>query len=393
MGLDLSLKIGDVVLDNPVIATAGDLFRDGHLIKRYSTMGMSAIVTKTITSQVLPFPHPCLADFKCYFLNNVPGSEYSAEFWFDKGHVKIAKEGKAKVIVSIAGVNPEDAVSLATRAEKAGADILEIPTYCPSIPEILESLGASSPPPEFTNVEPMKEIVKAVKESVSIPVMVKLSSVFNPETKLWAKGAEDAGADAVVIADSFGPVLAIDINTGQPLLGGPHGFAGLTGRALKPLTVRMVFEAAEVVKIPIIGVGGIRDWKDAVEYILAGAKGVGLYTEAHLRGPSVYKRVLDGIVKYMEEKGYKSIAEFSGLTHKKVKERKEKNMMLLDIIPPEVIEEKCTGCGLCEKACVYFAIKVNPETKKAVVDKEKCFGCGLCYTVCPFDAIVLHYYK
>lgn len=392
MPLDLTLKIGDVELENPLIAPAGELFRDGYLIKKYSKLGMSAITTKTITTNTLPVPHPCFADLKYCFLNNIAGSSHTADFWFEK-HLQIAKEGDVKVIASIAGVDPADAVSLATRAEKAGADILEIPTYCPSIPEILEAIGYSFPPPEFTNVEPVKEIVREVKKNVSIPVIVKLSAVFNPETKLWAKGVEEAGADGIVISDSFGPVLTIDINTGQPLLGGPRGFAAMTGKALKPIAVRMVFEAAQVVKIPIVGVGGIVNWKDAVEYILAGAKGVGLYTEAHLRGLSIYKRVLDGIVKYMAEKGYSSISDFSGLTLKKVEERKKNNQQLLDIIPPEVIEDKCTGCGLCEKACIYDAIKVNPDTKKAYVISENCYGCGLCYTVCPFGAIVLSYYK
>ncbi|MCD6485626.1 MAG: 4Fe-4S binding protein [Candidatus Odinarchaeota archaeon] len=392
MNLDLKIRIGDVVLDNPVIAPAGDLFRDGYLIKKYSKWGMAAIATKTISTDQLPVPHPCFADLKYCFINNIPGSDYPPDFWFNK-HVQIAKEGKAKVIVSVAGVNPDDAVSLATRAEKAGADLIEIPTFCPSIPEILEAIGVEMPTPEFTDVKPVAEIVKAVKDSISVPIIVKLSSVFNPKTQLWATELEKAGADALAIADSFGPVMAIDIDTGQPLLGGPHGYGGMTGKALKPITLRMVFEAAQVVKIPIIGIGGISNWKDAVEYILAGASAIGLYTHAHIRGNNVYKPVIDGIKKYMMEKGYTSIKDFSGLTIKKVKERKEKNQMLLDPIPPTVNEDKCTGCRLCEKACVFFAIKVDNTTKKAVVDKEKCYGCGLCYTVCPFDAISLHYYK
>ncbi|MCD6513392.1 MAG: 4Fe-4S binding protein [Candidatus Odinarchaeota archaeon] len=392
MTLDLRIKIGDVELEHPVIAPAGELFRDGYLIKEYSKLGMSAITTKTITTHPLPVPHPCFADLKYCFLNNIAGSTHTADFWFDK-HLKIAKEGQVKIIASIAGVDPDDAVSLATRAEKAGADIIEIPTYTPSISEILEAIGATFSPPEFTNVEPFIKILKAVKESVSVPVIVKLSAVFNPETKLWAKSVEDAGADGIVISDSFGPVLAIDINTGQPLLGGPRGYATMTGKALKPLALRMVFEAAQVIKIPIIGVGGITNWKDAVEYILAGAKGVGVYTEAHLRGLGIYRKILDGIKKYMEEKGYKSIDDFSGLTLKKVQERKEKNQQILDIIPPVVDEEKCTGCGICERSCIYFAIKVDPSTKKAVVYSDKCSGCGLCYTVCPVHAISLNYYK
>jgi len=391
--ISLRVKIKDVEFKNPTVVPAGELCRDANAAISVIRQGVGGIVTKTITKEPLPVFRPFLAYVGVGLINSIAGSPYKPERWFKEELdriVRAAKEEDCRVIVSVAGVSPEEVVDLATQAEKCGADLIEIPTYCPNIPDILEALEIPFQAPDLSDPSSSAKIVEEVKKSVSIPIIVKLSSVIHLFTEKWVKALDAAGADAICLADSLGPVLAIDIETGQPFLGGIRGFGGLTGPALKPLSLKLVFEAYHYTRVPIVGVGGISNWKDAVEYILAGASLIGIYSEAHLKGANVYKKVLDGLKEYMSRKGFKTIEDFRGLAVKRVKERKKKGLhRITDIKPPVIDENLCTGCKICERGCIYGAIKVD---KAARVDPEKCYGCGLCATLCPQGAIKLTYY-
>ncbi|MEM2897345.1 MAG: 4Fe-4S binding protein [Halobacteria archaeon] len=393
MDIDLTTSLAGIELKNPLIVPAGELSRDSTAIKKLLKYKPGAIVTKTIVASLLPVPLPCFASIKAGFMNNVPGSTLSADDWFSKEFrlIEEVKKSGIKIIANLAGATPEEGAKLASRAEESGVDMIEIPVYCPAIPEILDAMGVSFPVPEFSDVNPFLKVLKLVKERVSVPIAVKLSSVFHAHVERWAKALEDGGADIIVAADSIGPVLAIDIDTAQPILGGVRGYGCLTGLGLKPISLRMVFEIARMTKVPVVGVGGITSWKDAVEYILAGARAVGAYTIAHLKGPEVYPSIIDGIKNYMASKGYKSLEEFRGLTIKKVDERRIKKLQLITTpSPPRINKEKCTACGLCAKSCVYEAIAMK---EYAIVDEAKCYGCGLCATICPVNAIKLEYYS
>lgn len=391
MDIDLSVKLANIELKNPIIIAASEFSRNGATIKEISRYGPSAIVTKTIVAQPVPHVRPCYAAIEGGFINCVSGSDISAEQWF-KNEIKIAKEGEAKIIASIAGRFLEESIELAKNAEEAGADMIEYATACPHLAEIYNAMfpGAMGPP-EVHNPEPLAKTLKEIKKVVSIPVIPKFSAIFYIEAVKWAKASEEAGADAIAAADALGPILQIDIDTGQPTLGGPKGSGGLTGPAIKPLVLKMVLDMVENVKIPIIGVGGISRWKDAIEYFMAGATCVGIATVVHLKGPDIIPQILDGIKKFMMERGYSSLSEIRGLTHKKIKEREIRGKHLITTpMVPMVDMEKCNACGLCQKACIYGAITVNEFAK---IDPSKCFGCRLCVTICPTKAISLDYYQ
>ena len=183
--------------------------------------------------------------------------------------------------------------------------------------------------------------------------------------------------------------MLIDINTGQPKLGGPRGFGGLSGGALKPLTLRMVFEIAQEFDITIIASGGISTWKDAVEYIMAGATMVGVCTVGHLKSEKSYTQIIEGLEKYCEDKKT-TLNDIRGLTVRKVQERKERGWQAITKpIPPRIIEEQCNACKLCEKSCIYDAITISDIVQ---VDDQLCYGCGLCADVCPTGALEMQYY-
>jgi ferredoxin len=151
----------------------------------------------------------------------------------------------------------------------------------------------------------------------------------------------------------------------------------------------MVFEIAQNVDIVLIASGGVSTWRDAVEYIMAGASLIGVCTVGHLQGSNRYAKIIEDLEKYFEEK-QTTLDEIRGLALRKVEERKNKGWSAITTpIPPEVIGEKCTACGKCERSCIYEAITVDDI---AVIDKNTCYGCGLCVDVCPERAIKSLYY-
>lgn len=152
----------------------------------------------------------------------------------------------------------------------------------------------------------------------------------------------------------------------------------------------MVFEIAQKFDITIIGSGGVSTWRDAVEYIMAGASMIGVCTVGHVKGLKAYTQLIKGLEKYFEENGT-TLEEIKGLAVRKVAERKEKGWQAITSpIPPVIIEEKCNACKICEKSCIYDAITV---TDIIHIDKQLCYGCGLCADVCPTKALEMQYYK
>jgi NAD-dependent dihydropyrimidine dehydrogenase PreA subunit len=255
------------------------------------------------------------------------------------------------VIASI-GYTPDELAFLGPKVERAGVDGIEFSTH------YIEK-----------DKEKITEAAKALKDSVSIPIFVKIS----PSTegvKPLVKSLEPV-VDCIVAINALGPVLAIDPQTKRPLLGEPFGW--LSGPPIKPVALRFVAEIAKTVVIPVIGVGGISSGLDAAEHIMAGASAVQICTAALLRGPQIYGKVERELSSFMEANSYGAIEEFKGISL----QRNE----LRDV--PKITEE-CTGCGICERACPSQAIE---EAKTGTILK-KCTRCGLCISLCPVRAIV-----
>jgi dihydroorotate dehydrogenase subfamily 1 len=397
MAMDLTTDFCGIRFRNPIIIPAGTHGRDGATIAGVSTSGVAGICTKTIIAQPAPDVLPCFVRVSAGMLNSVFGSKETTDYWFSKG-IQDAKKGEAVVIANVAGFFPAQAAELAAKAEAAGADMIEIPTHCPHMGEILNAMfpGMNYPEPKLTDLEPMQASVRAVKAAVTIPVIVKLSGSFSHIVGEWARGVKEAGADGIASSDAFGPALSIDIATGQPKLGGPRGVGGLTGPAIMPLALRMVLDIAQAVDLPIIGVGGVASASDVVEYIMAGATLVGVCTAGHMNGPQRYTKIIADLGKLLATLGVKSLADIRGLTLRRIRERAQKGQVAVTTPVPAVVNRKlCNGCTLCERVCVYGAVRMKGktrDTRKAVISAETCAGCGLCVSVCPTAAIAQVYY-
>lgn len=352
MSVKISVNICGIEFKNPILAAAGPPVRNSEKIIECAKGGAGGVVAKTISTEAAKPPKPCMAQIQCGFINTELWSELPTEQWIKKEY-KIAKKINVPLIISL-GYNAEQIGYLAPKVREF-ADALELSTHY---------LGEDT--------KPMMDAIRVAKESVDVPVFVKLSPNI-PNIRKFAKDAVISGADAIVAVNSFGPAFSIDIETALPYMGSDDGYGWISGRAIKSVALKCVFEIRQEVNVPIIGVGGITNGRDAAEMLMAGASAVQICTAAIIHGSKIFGKVARELEKFLSSHGYKSVSEISSLTLKKMKCWKKRRNV------PEISAEKCTGCGLCATSCPYDAISVYD---KAMIDKNKCFGCGLCLSRC-----------
>ncbi len=355
--VDLSVEICGIRFPNPVLTAAGPPVRDGAAILECAAGGAGGLVTKTISRTAAQPTTPNMAEIGHGFLNAELWSELPPERWVEREYA-IAREAGLPVIVSL-GYTADDVADLAPRI-RPFADAVELSTHY-----IGEDAG------------PMIAAIRAAKAALDVPVWVKLSPLGR-EMRRAAEQAQAAGADAIVAINSFGPCLAIDIETGTPRMGGVDGYGWLSGPALKPLAVRCIHDVASVVDIPVIGCGGVSRGTDAIELLMAGAVAVQVCTAAILRGPAVFGRIAGETEQWLGRHGHLRPGDVTGLALARP--------MATPSGPPILDLALCNGCGLCELSCAEDAIRVIEG--KAVLDDELCSRCGLCLSRCRPGALL-----
>ena len=281
---------------------AGVLGISSSLLKKVAEAGAGAVVTKSIGLEpCIGYPNPTVVNIN-FGLLNAMGLANPGIKAFSKDMAEL-KRLKVPVIVSIFASNERDFAKLAEETEKAGATALELNVSCPHIQGVSQICQ---------DTDLLFEIIKSVKASVKIPVFTKISPNVT-DISTVAKAAEDAGSDAVTAINTI-RAMAIDTETGRPILSNKIG--GLSGPAIRPIAVRCVYEISKVLKIPIIGCGGVSSWKDALELILAGATAVQIGTALKNGRLNIFREVVSGLKNYLEEKEYTGVKDIIGLSHK-----------------------------------------------------------------------------
>ncbi len=300
---DLTTKLGPLTLKNPVMTASGTFGYGVEYDEFFPISDLGAVVVKGIAP--LPVhgnPTPRVAETVSGMLNAIglqgPGVD---KFLHDNHYLPYLRKANATVIVNMWGKKLEDYAYVAERleAEKDGIAALEINVSCPNIKEGGISFG--------TNTKSMMEVVSAVRKATNIPLITKLSPNV---TKIadFAKAAEDAGSDMISLINTI-PAMAIDIETRRPKIANVTG--GLSGPCIKPVAIKMVYEAAKAVRIPVIGMGGIMSGNDAVEFLLAGASAVAVGT-AIFADPYAPVRVINEINEYLDKHNIKQVSDLIG---------------------------------------------------------------------------------
>jgi dihydroorotate dehydrogenase (NAD+) catalytic subunit len=288
---------------NPTMLAAGILGSTASSLNWAGRSGAGAVVTKSFG--LYPnsgYANPTTIEVTGGVINAIGLSNPGVEN-FKEELLKLNKSVPA--IASLYGANPEEFSEIAANVDGL-VDALELNVSCP---HAMGGCGSAiGQDPDLT-----AEIVKSVKRSVKIPVFVKLTPNVTDIVEI-AVHAEDAGADALTMINSLGPGMRIDIETGKPIL--KNKFGGLSGPAVKPVAIRCVYEVFDTVDIPIIGVGGIRDYKDVLEFLYAGASCVQIGTSIMYEGMEIFGNIMNGLERFMDERGYGSVDELVGIAHK-----------------------------------------------------------------------------
>lgn len=298
--LSLAVRLGKLKLKNPVMAASGTFGPEYGELMKINKLG--AYIAKTITLNARTGnPPPRVCETPSGMLNSI-GLENKGLDDFIKNRVPGLKRLKIPLIVSIAGDDAAEFKELATALSKVrGVEAFEVNLSCPNVKYGKRDLSFAQ------DEEATYEIMDAVRKSTKLTIIAKLSPNVT-DIKRIAKAAEKSGANAVSLINTL-VGMAVDVDAKKPLLGNITG--GLSGPAIKPVALRMVREAYNSIKIPVVGVGGIMDHKDAVEFMLCGASAVQVGT-ANFVNPAASVGIISGIKRYMTKNSIKELKELIG---------------------------------------------------------------------------------
>jgi len=300
----LSIDFAGLQLQNPTMLASGVMGYSAESFHRIAKSGAGAVVTKSVGIQPrVGYVNPTVVQAEGGLINAMglpnPGIEvFCEEIKFSKTILRVP------LIVSVFGYSAEEYATVAKKAVDAGADAIELNVSCPHVKQTGAEIGQ--------NPKILSEVVQQVKAAINKPLIVKLSPNVADITVL-AEAAVKAGADALTAVNTL-KALAIDAETMMPILA--NGRGGLSGAAVKPVALRCVYDIAEKFKVPIIGCGGVTNWRDAVEFFLAGASAVQIGT-AVADDIEVFRSVTKGVETYLRKKHYQNIKEIVGLAHHK----------------------------------------------------------------------------
>jgi dihydroorotate dehydrogenase (NAD+) catalytic subunit len=300
----LSTSFAGLELQNPTMLASGILGYTTESLNRIAKGGAGAVVTKSIGVEPrVGYPNPTVVQAESGLINAMglpnPGIEvYSEEIKYAKTILRVP------LIVSVFGYSADEYATAAKKAAEAGADAVELNVSCPHVKQTGAEIGQS---PKF-----LSEVVEKVKAAINKPLIVKLSPNVADITIL-AQAAVEAGANALTAVNTL-KAMAIDTETMQPILSNVKG--GLSGAAIKPVALRCVYDIAEQFDVPIIGCGGVANWRDAVEFLLAGACAVQVGT-AVAADTEVFQSITKGVEVYLRKKHYGTVKEIVGLAHRK----------------------------------------------------------------------------
>jgi dihydroorotate dehydrogenase (NAD+) catalytic subunit len=295
--LDLTTQIGSLTLKNPIMPASGTFSED--LAQVFDLDILGAHVTKTITREKRSGnPTPRVCEVRGSMLNSIgiPSKGLDA---FKANVIPFYENYDAPLIVSISAGSADEFASLCEDISVPGVAAIEVNISCPNIEEDGKAFAMR---PSTTEA-----VMRKLRNATDLPLWAKLTPNTGETTEV-AKAAEEAGADALVVSNTL-LAMAIDINTKRPKLGNLMG--GLSGPAFKPIALRMAYQCAKSVEIPVIGCGGISTIEDVIEYLIAGASAVQVGTATFIN-PPIMVEMVKGLETYLQSQGLHSVKQIIG---------------------------------------------------------------------------------
>jgi dihydroorotate dehydrogenase/NAD-dependent dihydropyrimidine dehydrogenase PreA subunit len=396
--VDLSIRLADLTFKSPIVVASSECAANLSLIRNLVNKNIGGIVTKTYTSppafriRVRPYQFPLNKFGKayshggCLFSLAAPHPEESQAV---KKHVSqmatLCKQSDVKLIASFFE-DPADVPLWIKRAksfEALGADMLELNFSSPSAARVFARRFDSA-----------NHIISEVKKNTSIPVGLKLSPTLEP-LETFVAACENAGLDFITAHNAPGGIV-IDVEKEVPF-GAPSIGGYVMGRSFLPYSLGRVVRIKKTSNLPVIGVGGIYEAQDALQYLLGGCPMVGIGSALYFKGPQILDTLYSEISNWMVKKEYFSIEEFQGKAFHQIKDPldlKSGEKYPYTIPPqcpyiPQIDKDSCVFCGECETTCIYNVFKVDQNKKHITIDEDRCWSCGFCVGICPSEAIIL----
>lgn len=390
----LKTSVLGIEFENPFVLASAPPTALVESIDKAFEMGWGGAVIKTITPDDLEMVEasPRYASIKeknkvIGFQNIELLSHKTIKYWCDG--IRYLKEKHPTKVIIASIMSPVDRNAwreLVLRLHETPVDAYELNFSCPhGMPE--KGIGMAI----GTTTEISTLITGWVKDVATKPVFVKLTPNVADITRI-SKAVERANADGFAAINTVQGFMGINLDTLEPNLciDGCTTFGGCSGEIVKPIGLRCVAQIRQNSNLPILGMGGISNWQDAVQYIAVGSDVVQVCTEVMINGYGIIKGLKSGLLNYLEEKGMNSISDLKNIAIDKIIAHNALNKNYF--VNPNIDKTKCVACGKCTKICEeseYSALSLVEREIK--LDKEKCQGCSLCSIVCPQNAISMEH--
>lgn len=298
----LSVNVAGLHLRNPTMLASGFLGISQDIFNRLYSSGAGAVVSKSISLEPIEgYKNPTVFCLEGHSYINAVGLSNPGAEAFSR---EISHNKNVPIIVSLVGSSENEFPIMIKRFDNLNILGYEINLSCPHVAKMGMEVG--------DDPEMVSRIVKRAKSSTRKPVIIKVG-IGSVDIVKIAQVAKDSGADAITAINTI-RAMTINIQTLTPVLSNKIG--GLSGKSIKPIGIRCVYEISKNIEIPVIGCGGIFSWQDAVEFMLAGASAVQLGSVIGYRGIAVFRNIASGIKGYLERRGLKNVTEIIGLAHK-----------------------------------------------------------------------------
>ncbi len=394
---DLSTRVAGVRFRSPVLVSSSECTADLEMVRRLCDGPVGGLVTKTFTSnpghkvRVRPYQFPLnvlgtgYREGKALYSLAAPHVEA-----LDAWSVKVSRMADlcraASVILVASFFEDPEALDLwaetARGLEEAGADMLELNFSCPHVSRTFEQ-----------GVGTAARILERVRKRAGVPVGVKIGPTLEPLESAVA-ALEEAGADFLTAHNAPGGFV-VDVEREVPF-GSPAVCGYAPGRAFLPISLARVVRIRRASGLPVVGVGGVSNHRDALQYLLVGCPLVGVGSALYFDGPALMERIDRGLRQWMAERGYETMDTFTGRVFPLIETAAD--LAAREAYPytmppqgpyiPAADPAVCTGCGSCVRGCIYGALGVG-EAGFVEADANRCWSCGLCVGVCPEGALTL----